>query len=188
LLKKHLFYALKVLLPAVNPRHGTDDFISPPREVVLRIFIALKNPSLNPRTLGPVASTLPIDHRGRPKSISTHIFDIAFPSLKMLFTLMPILPILLVAEKDGKTGYYHTHFLFFTSSLAHNMTNYMTTAVESLKSKHWDNKLVIFMCQNVKSNPRYINYLKKHPKHIARTQRDLLNIFLLFEKEVHLSR
>jgi hypothetical protein len=35
----------KVLLHAVNLRHGTDGFTSPPKEVVLRIFITLKNPS-----------------------------------------------------------------------------------------------------------------------------------------------
>jgi hypothetical protein len=54
-------HARKVLLHAVNLRHGTDGFTSPPKEVVLRIFITLKNrprPGLNPRTLGPVASTL----------------------------------------------------------------------------------------------------------------------------------
>jgi len=43
-------------------RHGTSGFTSHPKEGVLRIFIALKNPSplpgLNPRPLGPVASTL----------------------------------------------------------------------------------------------------------------------------------
>jgi hypothetical protein len=43
-------------------RHGTAGFTSPPKEVVLRIFIALKiylpRPSLNPRTLGPVVSTI----------------------------------------------------------------------------------------------------------------------------------
>jgi hypothetical protein len=38
-------HARKVLLHAVNLRHGTDGFTSPPREVVLRIFITLKNPS-----------------------------------------------------------------------------------------------------------------------------------------------
>jgi hypothetical protein len=53
-------HARKDLLHAVNLRHGTDGFTSPPKEVVLRIFITLKNPrpGLNPRTLGPVASTL----------------------------------------------------------------------------------------------------------------------------------
>jgi hypothetical protein len=54
-------HARKVLLHAVNLRHGTDGFTSPPKEVALRIFITLKNPSTsvgNPRTLGPVASTL----------------------------------------------------------------------------------------------------------------------------------
>jgi hypothetical protein len=43
-------------------RHGTSGFISHPKEGVLQIFIALKNtspwPSLNPRPLGLVASTL----------------------------------------------------------------------------------------------------------------------------------
>jgi hypothetical protein len=44
---------------------------SPPKEVVLRILSPLKihrpRPGLNPRTLGLVASTLPLDHRGNPK-------------------------------------------------------------------------------------------------------------------------
>jgi hypothetical protein len=44
LLTKQLFHACKVLLHAVNLRHGTD-FTFPPKEVVLRIFITLKNPS-----------------------------------------------------------------------------------------------------------------------------------------------
>jgi hypothetical protein len=43
-------------------RQGTSGFISRPKEGVLPIFIALKNssprPCLNPRPLGPVASTL----------------------------------------------------------------------------------------------------------------------------------
>jgi hypothetical protein len=43
-------------------RHGTSGFTSHPKEVVLRIFITLKNPSpwlrSNPQPLGPVASTL----------------------------------------------------------------------------------------------------------------------------------
>jgi hypothetical protein len=50
------------LLHAVNLRHGTGGFTSPPKEVVQRIFITLKNPStsagIEPATLGPVASTL----------------------------------------------------------------------------------------------------------------------------------
>jgi hypothetical protein len=37
-------HARKVLLHAVNLRHGTDGFTSPPKEVVLRIFSTLKNP------------------------------------------------------------------------------------------------------------------------------------------------
>jgi hypothetical protein len=56
-------HARKVLLHAVNLRHVTDGFTSPPKEVVLRIFITLKKnhrprSGSNPRTLGPVASTL----------------------------------------------------------------------------------------------------------------------------------
>jgi hypothetical protein len=39
---KHIFHARKILLHALNLRHGTDDFASPPKEVVLRIFITLK--------------------------------------------------------------------------------------------------------------------------------------------------
>jgi hypothetical protein len=46
----------KVILHAVNLRHGTDGFTSPPKEVVLRIFITLKNPStsvgIEPANLG----------------------------------------------------------------------------------------------------------------------------------------
>jgi hypothetical protein len=46
----------KVLLHAVNLRHGTDGFTSPPKEVVLRIFITLKNKStsvgIEPANLG----------------------------------------------------------------------------------------------------------------------------------------
>jgi hypothetical protein len=48
------------LLHAANLRHGTDDFASPPKEGVLRIFSPL-----NPRTWVLKASTLPLDHRSR---------------------------------------------------------------------------------------------------------------------------
>jgi hypothetical protein len=44
-LQSIIFHARRVLLHAVNPRHGTDGFTSPPKEVVLRSFITLKNPS-----------------------------------------------------------------------------------------------------------------------------------------------
>jgi hypothetical protein len=56
---------LRDLLHAANLRHGTDGFTSPPKEVVLRIFFALKNPGLNPRTWVLKASTQPLDHRNR---------------------------------------------------------------------------------------------------------------------------
>jgi hypothetical protein len=53
-----------VLQHAVNIRHGADGFISLPKEIVLRIFIAIKNPSpLNARIAGPMISTLQADHR-----------------------------------------------------------------------------------------------------------------------------
>jgi hypothetical protein len=56
------FHARRVLLYAVNLRHGTDGFASSPDEGVATDFITLKIhrplPGLNPRTLGPVASTL----------------------------------------------------------------------------------------------------------------------------------
>jgi hypothetical protein len=59
---KHLFHACKFLSHAVNLRHGTDGFTSPPKERRAADFITLKIhrpwPGLNPRTLGPVASTL----------------------------------------------------------------------------------------------------------------------------------
>jgi hypothetical protein len=47
---------------------------------------------------------------------------------------MPLFPVLLITEKDEKTGYYHTHFLFFTNNLASNMKNYLNTAAENLGS------------------------------------------------------
>jgi hypothetical protein len=58
-------------------RHGTSGFTSHPKEGVLRIFIAIKNPSrlpgLNTRPLGPVASTLTTTpHRQRWALRYTH--------------------------------------------------------------------------------------------------------------------
>jgi len=57
-LPRHFWF----LLHAVNLRHGTDGFTSPPKEGVLRIFFARKirrlRPGLNPRTRVPEASTL----------------------------------------------------------------------------------------------------------------------------------
>jgi hypothetical protein len=49
-LRNIFIHARKVILHAVNLRHGTDGgFTSPPKEMVLRIFITLKNPSIDPR-------------------------------------------------------------------------------------------------------------------------------------------
>jgi hypothetical protein len=41
--------AFKVLLRAINLRHGTDGFTSPPKEGVLRIFSPEKNPTASAR-------------------------------------------------------------------------------------------------------------------------------------------
>jgi hypothetical protein len=58
-------------------RHGTDGFTSPPKVVVLHIFIALKincpRPGFNPRILGPMASIPPLHHRGRHEMIMCRI-------------------------------------------------------------------------------------------------------------------
>jgi hypothetical protein len=55
-LRNIFIHARKVLLHAVNLRHGTDGFTSPLKEVVLRIFITLKIPSnsvgIEPANLG----------------------------------------------------------------------------------------------------------------------------------------
>ena len=57
------------LLHAVNIRHGSDGFTSPPKAGVLRIFSPWKiqrlRSGLNPRTWVPKASTLPLDHGSR---------------------------------------------------------------------------------------------------------------------------
>jgi hypothetical protein len=50
------FSLRNIFIHAVNLRHGTDGFTSRPKEVVLRIFITLKNPStsvgIEPANLG----------------------------------------------------------------------------------------------------------------------------------------
>ena len=58
------------LLHVVKLRHEADGFTSPQKEVVLRIFFALKKirrlrPGANPRTQEPTTSTLPLNHRSR---------------------------------------------------------------------------------------------------------------------------
>jgi hypothetical protein len=44
-LQSIFFTLVKFFIHAVNLRYGTDDIISPPKEVVPRIFVTLKNPS-----------------------------------------------------------------------------------------------------------------------------------------------
>jgi hypothetical protein len=55
---------------------------TPPKEVVMRIFTALKNLSplldLNPRTLGPLASTLTITSPTRLINFFAFLFKFAF--------------------------------------------------------------------------------------------------------------
>jgi hypothetical protein len=64
----------RVLLHAVNLRHGTDGFTSSPKEGVLRIFSPLKirrlRPGLNPRTWVLKANTLPLDNRNRLRHVA----------------------------------------------------------------------------------------------------------------------
>jgi hypothetical protein len=59
--------------------HGASGFTSHPKEAVLRIFIAVKNPSsrptLNPRPLGPVASTLTTTPPRRPHLFWLPVLD-----------------------------------------------------------------------------------------------------------------
>jgi hypothetical protein len=59
-------------------QHGADGFTSHPKESVLRIFIALKNPSsrsgLNPRPLSPMASTLTTTPPRRPNQLNPAFF------------------------------------------------------------------------------------------------------------------
>jgi hypothetical protein len=64
-LTKYLFLSYsKVFFNIQIFRHWADGFTSPPKESVLRIFIAIKihspRPGLNPRTLGPMVNTLTI--------------------------------------------------------------------------------------------------------------------------------
>jgi hypothetical protein len=89
-----------------------------------------------------------------PKNITTQIY-IALPFLKMIFTLIPVIPVLLATEEDEETGYFYTHFLFFTNNLAHNTKHYMSTAAENLKLKLWENNMVILMS-------KYQKYYKLH--------------------------
>jgi hypothetical protein len=83
---KHLSHARKVLLHAVNLRHGTNSFTSPPKEVVLWIFITLKTPSssngFEPANLGsigkhtttrPPRATLPLESCNQNPACTSHL-------------------------------------------------------------------------------------------------------------------
>jgi hypothetical protein len=60
-LNADFYVTFRNLLHVVKLRYETDDFTSPPKEGMLRIF----RPGANPRTWVPKASTLPLDHRSR---------------------------------------------------------------------------------------------------------------------------
>ena len=83
------------LLHIANLRHGTDGFISPPKEGVLRIFSPLKirriRLALNPRTSVLKVSTLPLDHRRRMWDLYAYI-------------LFWVLNIMYLIHKDGQYG------------------------------------------------------------------------------------
>jgi hypothetical protein len=68
----YLSYLKEFLTWRIILWHGADGFAFPPKEVVLRYLLPLKinssRPSSNPRTLGPVASTITITS---PRSIVT---------------------------------------------------------------------------------------------------------------------
>ena len=78
------------LIHAVNLRHGTDGFTSPPEEGVLSIFSPWKiqrlRSGLNQRTWVPKASTLPLDHRSRLRHL--HIIP---PQKKLRLTALNII-------------------------------------------------------------------------------------------------
>ena len=88
--------AFRNLLHAVNLRHGTDGFTSPPKEGVLRIFSPWKirrlRPGLHPRTWVPKASTLPLDHQNRYwgpyNTVYVNIFAVLAISWKVFTNLM----------------------------------------------------------------------------------------------------
>ena len=89
--KMHDFHGtVRDLLHAVNVRHGTDGFTSPPKEGALRIFSPWKirrlRPGLNPRTWVPKASTLPLDHRSR-----SHAYQFLLLIPKLSWIVMPFM-------------------------------------------------------------------------------------------------
>jgi hypothetical protein len=78
-----------VLVHAVNLRHGTDGFTSPPKKGVMRIFFARKirrlRPGLNPRTWVPKASTL---SSRPPEPLVTHYAVHSFKSCWLICCIL----------------------------------------------------------------------------------------------------
>jgi hypothetical protein len=68
---EYLFHTVSILACCKILRHETTGFISPPKEIVLRIFIALENPScpaeFEPATLEPSGKHDYHYHRGLQK-------------------------------------------------------------------------------------------------------------------------
>jgi hypothetical protein len=74
---QYLRYVIGSLTCRKISRHGVSGCTSHPKESVLRIFIALKNPSIRPgfnqRPLGPVASALTTTPPRTQKNIKIHL-------------------------------------------------------------------------------------------------------------------
>jgi hypothetical protein len=79
----------RVLLHAVNLRHGTTGFTSPPKEGVLGIFSPWKirrlRPGLKPRTWVLEANTLTLDHLSRLVSHLTFSYMQGHPDFSVLW-------------------------------------------------------------------------------------------------------
>ena len=120
------------LLHAVNLRHGTDGFTSPPKEGVLRIFSPLKirrhRPGLNPRTWVLKASTLPLDHR-------SHIYGV---SKKNVFYRLLLSKLHFNSIQSNS---------IFMSSKAPNMSVALSEVYGRSKGKIFENKMLA--CKHV---------------------------------------
>jgi hypothetical protein len=120
-------------------RHGTSGFTSHPKEGVLWIFIALKNPSslpgLNPRPLGPVASTLITTPPKRP-----------FMSLQMLGRTCRL------CAEDEDDRFLGNVGTFYKSIRCHSLEEH------SLENSVWCNGVTGFNCLRKGSVPWSYEY------------------------------
>ena len=109
----------KDLLHAVNLRHGTGGFTSPPKEGVLRIFSPLKirrlRPDLNPRNWVLKASMLPLDHTHTHTHTHTYIYIYIY---------------LYIQHPTGKGWKICTMFKYKSSSLLFYCSRYMDNILQ----------------------------------------------------------